>query len=230
MSTRTFEQLRWAGGPGAMGLRGRWWAAESLRLPARNEMDRTKDGLLLSVHGYGRRRTSQRQAMTSAEADALIATMPKPGGLQLYREGDWIVMAGGKTGTHALLVGPSSAERLLVHWQGFVKNQSVSMDPARGPSAALPRRLPARSDSQPSAEPPALAHVSPFARKVYLALCKAKKRSLMYGSLATTLGVGRWKTPHSYLSSALYELTSTDLVSSDNHGRYTAVCGGERKP
>ncbi len=51
--------------------------------------------------------------MTSAEADNLIATLPKPGGLRLFREGDRIVMEGGTWGVHSLSVPVSSSERLL---------------------------------------------------------------------------------------------------------------------
>jgi len=34
--------------------------------------------------------------MTTSEADNLIATLPKPSGLRLFREGDQIVMDGDK--------------------------------------------------------------------------------------------------------------------------------------
>ena len=78
--------------------------------------------------------------MTSAEADNLIATLPKPGGLQLFREGDQIVMSGGKWGPHSISAKVSSAERLLVHWKGYVENQGLSLGPgytAERPSPAL---------------------------------------------------------------------------------------------
>ena len=141
--------------------------------------------------------------MTRAEADNLIATLPKPGGLRLYREGDWIMMTGGKHGEHSLAVEPSSGQRLLIHWQGYVKNQGLSLEPVAT----------------------ALAGVSQLARSAYRALCKAKTHSLTRGSLATKLRVGRWKSySHSALSDALYELAKIGLVTSDNHGRYTAVC------
>jgi len=65
--------------------------------------------------------------MTTAEADNLIETLPKPGGLQLFREGDRIVMAGGKWGSHTLSVSASSAERLLVLWKGYVENNGHSL-------------------------------------------------------------------------------------------------------
>ena len=67
--------------------------------------------------------------MTSAEADNLIATLPKPGSLRLFREGDQIVMAGGAWGSHSLSAKVSSAERLLVHWKGYVENQGLSLGP-----------------------------------------------------------------------------------------------------
>ena len=70
--------------------------------------------------------------MTSAEADALIATLPKPGGLRLFREGDRIVMDGGKWGLHLLSVPASTGERLLVHWRGYVENQGLSLGPDYG--------------------------------------------------------------------------------------------------
>jgi hypothetical protein len=49
--------------------------------------------------------------MTNAEADNLIATLPKPGALRLYRVGDQIVM----DGAHAISAKVSSGERLLAH-------------------------------------------------------------------------------------------------------------------
>lgn len=67
--------------------------------------------------------------MTNAEADALIATLPKPGGLQLYRKGDEIVMEGGKRGGHSIRASVSSGERLLVHWKGYVENNGYSLGP-----------------------------------------------------------------------------------------------------
>ena len=65
--------------------------------------------------------------MTNTEADALISTLPQPGGLQIFREGDAIVMAGGKHGAHSINVPVSSAERLLVHWKGYVEDQGLSL-------------------------------------------------------------------------------------------------------
>ena len=53
--------------------------------------------------------------MPNAEADALISTLPQPQGLQIFREGDAIVMAGGKQGAHSIHVSVSSATRLLCH-------------------------------------------------------------------------------------------------------------------
>ena len=67
--------------------------------------------------------------MTNAEADALISTLPQPGGLQVFREGDAIVMAGGRHGPHSINVTVSSAERLLVHWKGYVEDQGLSLGP-----------------------------------------------------------------------------------------------------
>ncbi len=143
--------------------------------------------------------------MTSGEADNLIATLPKPGGLRLYREGDWIMMTGGKHGAHSIAVRPSSGERLLAHWRGYVQNQGLDLRP-RPLSAAL-------------------AGVSPLARDTYAALCGGKHRSLMRGSLARKVGVGRWKRhSHADLEEALSALARLGLVTSDNHGRYTAVC------
>jgi hypothetical protein len=65
--------------------------------------------------------------MTAAEADNLIATLPKPNGLKLFREGDQIVMSGGRWGSHSLSAKVSSAERLLTHWKGYVENQGLSL-------------------------------------------------------------------------------------------------------
>lgn len=78
--------------------------------------------------------------MTSSEADNLIETLPKPGGLRLFREGDRIVMEGGKWGAHSLSVPASSGERLIVHWRGYVENQGLSLGPGYStekPSAAI---------------------------------------------------------------------------------------------
>ena len=46
-------------------------------------------------------------AVTNAEADALIETLPKPGGLKIYRDGKFIMMAGGQTGAHSISVPAS---------------------------------------------------------------------------------------------------------------------------
>jgi len=67
--------------------------------------------------------------MTNAEADALIASLPQPGNLRLYRDGDRIVMDGGKWGAHLISVGVSSGERLLIHWKGYVENNGLSLGP-----------------------------------------------------------------------------------------------------
>jgi hypothetical protein len=142
--------------------------------------------------------------VTHTEADNLIATLPKPRGLRLYREGDWIMMAGGQ-GSHSIAVGPSSGQRLLTHWQGYVKQQGLALKPVAD----------------------VIADVSQLAREAYRALCAAKRHALMRGSLASKLRVGRWKAySHSALSDALRELAQKGLVTSDNHGRYTAVCEG----
>lgn len=142
--------------------------------------------------------------MTNTEADNLIATLPKPRGLRLYREGGWIKMEGGKHGGHSIAVGPSSGERLLIHWKGYVQNQGLSIGDT--PFAA------------------ALANMPQLARDAYRALCTAK-RGLMYGSLARKIKVGRWKSSsHAELGTALRALEDAGLVTSDNHGRYTAVC------
>lgn len=91
--------------------------------------------------------------MTTAEADNLIATLPKPGGLQLFREGDQIVMAGGRWGPHSISAKVSSAERLLVHWKGYVENQGLSLGPGyttERPSAQLvPHLKSSERDYQP---------------------------------------------------------------------------------
>ena len=78
--------------------------------------------------------------MTPKEADNLIETLPKPGSLRLFREGDQIVMDGGKTGSHSISAKVSSAERLLAHWKGYVENQGLSLGPGytmEKPSPAL---------------------------------------------------------------------------------------------
>lgn len=83
--------------------------------------------------------------MTSSEADNLIATLPKPGGLRLFREGDRIVMEGGKWGAHSLSVPASSGERLIVHWRGYVENQGLSL----GPGYTSPKQSALTADYQP---------------------------------------------------------------------------------
>jgi hypothetical protein len=70
--------------------------------------------------------------MTSVEADNLIASLPKPGGLRLFREGDRITMDGGKWGPHSLSVPVSNGQRLLAHWKGYVENQGLSLGPDYG--------------------------------------------------------------------------------------------------
>lgn len=91
--------------------------------------------------------------MTNAETDNLIATLPKPGGLQLFREGDQIVMSGGKWGPHSISAKVSSAERLLTHWRGYVENQGLSLGPGyttERPSVALvPHLKSSERDYQP---------------------------------------------------------------------------------
>jgi hypothetical protein len=71
--------------------------------------------------------------MTNSETDNLIASLPKPGGLRLFREVDRIVMDGGKWGAHTLSVGASSGERLLVHWKGYVESNGQTLGPAYSP-------------------------------------------------------------------------------------------------
>ena len=68
----------------------------------------------------------------------MITTLPKPGGIQIFREGDRIVMSGGKWGTHSIRASVSNAERLLVHWKGYVENQGLSLGPDYA-RAELPR-------------------------------------------------------------------------------------------
>jgi hypothetical protein len=91
-------------------------------------------------------RTHSKDVMTNAEADVLIATLPKPGSLRLFREGDAIVMAGGRYGSNTITTGASNAERLLVHWQGYVENNGQTLGPgytasltAAKPDTAKPR-------------------------------------------------------------------------------------------
>lgn len=72
--------------------------------------------------------------MTSAEADALIESLPKPGGLRLFREGDQIVMDGGTWGSHSISAKISSGARLLTHWKGYVENQGLTLGPGYAPT------------------------------------------------------------------------------------------------
>lgn len=67
--------------------------------------------------------------MTNAEADALIASLPQPGNLRLYRDMDRIVMEGGKWGPHLISVGVSDGARLITHWKGYVENNGLSLGP-----------------------------------------------------------------------------------------------------
>ena len=85
--------------------------------------------------------------MTTAEADNLIASLPKPGGLQLYREDDRIVMTGGKSGTHAISAKVSSGERLITHWRGFVEVNGHTLGP--GYTTAHPGVVTRERDYQP---------------------------------------------------------------------------------
>ena len=147
--------------------------------------------------------------MTNAEADNLIETLPKPGGLKIYRDGKFITMAGGKTGTHSISVPASTAERLLTHWTGYVENNGLSLGQSFD-----------RSKFDP------LAQLSRTARATYRALYDSKSRSLMRSSLAQKLGVGRVGRGKRYswseLGDALEELRRAGLVTSDSDGRYTA--------
>lgn len=85
--------------------------------------------------------------MTNSQADALIASLPKPGGLRLFRKGDQIVMEGGKWGPHSISAKVSSGERLLVHWKGYVENQGLTLGP--GYSQHLPPGASLERDYQP---------------------------------------------------------------------------------
>jgi len=86
--------------------------------------------------------------MTNTEADNLIATLPKPGGLKLFREDDRIVMDGGKWGAHTLSAKVSSAERLLVHWKGYVENQGLSLGPGYTAAHPAPALIPHLKSSE----------------------------------------------------------------------------------
>jgi hypothetical protein len=86
--------------------------------------------------------------VTNSEADALIATLPKPGSLKLYREGDQIVMDGGKWGPHSLSAKVSSAERLLVHWKGYVENQGLTLGPGYTAARPAPALIPHLKSSE----------------------------------------------------------------------------------
>ena len=91
--------------------------------------------------------------MTAAEADNLIATLPQPGGLRLYREDDRIVMDGGKWGAHAISAKVSSAERLLVHWKGYVENQGLSLGPGYSIAHPSPTLIPHLKSSDRDYQP-----------------------------------------------------------------------------
>jgi hypothetical protein len=86
--------------------------------------------------------------MTNVEADNLIATLPKPGGLRIFREGDRIVMDGGKWGAHTLSAMVSSAERLLVHWKGYVENQGLTLGPGYSIAHPAPTLIPHLKSSE----------------------------------------------------------------------------------
>ena len=94
--------------------------------------------------------------MTNTEADNLIATLPKPRGLTLFHEGDRIVMDGGKWGAHTLSAKVSSAERLLLHWRGYVENQGLTLGP--GYTTAHPRSLEEAFRGAKALNPPGLKH------------------------------------------------------------------------
>lgn len=63
--------------------------------------------------------------MTHTEADFLIAALPKPKGLQLYRERDLIVMAGGKLGVHAISASRSSGLFLSTSWRRYIERNGT---------------------------------------------------------------------------------------------------------
>lgn len=86
--------------------------------------------------------------MTNTEADNLIATLPQPKGLRIVREGTSIVMSGGKSGAHSIAVGPSSAERVLVHWQGYVENNGKTLGYL--PSKQAPKKRPPKKRRPPA--------------------------------------------------------------------------------
>jgi DNA-binding transcriptional ArsR family regulator len=149
--------------------------------------------------------------VTNAEADNLIATLPKPGGLQIYRDGQFITMAGGKHGTHSISVPASTGERLLIHWRGYVANSGHVLG----------------TDFDASKFDP-LAQLSQAARVIYRALYDSQTKSLARSSLAQKVRVGRLgrgkpkRYSWSEFSRALRELEDAGLVTSDADGRYTA--------
>src|SRR5271154_4578748 len=91
--------------------------------------------------------------MTNTEADNLIATLPKPGGLRLFRDGDRIVMDGGRAGSHAIYAGVSSAERLLAHWKGYVENQGLSLGAGYSTERPSPELIPHLKSTERDYEP-----------------------------------------------------------------------------
>jgi hypothetical protein len=64
-------------------------------------------------------------APAPTEIESLIATLPRPAGLELAIAGEWIVMSGGRWGAHQLAVSASSAARVLAHWRGYCENNGA---------------------------------------------------------------------------------------------------------
>lgn len=73
--------------------------------------------------------------MTGKEADYLIATLPRPDGFQIYRDGgEWIHMIGPQGTTDEMSVY-NSAEQMLRRWNAFVTQHAAPA--AEGPVPAV---------------------------------------------------------------------------------------------
>ncbi len=82
--------------------------------------------------------------MTNEEAAALFATLPVPSGLSISINEDWIQF-NGPTGPHSLSISVSSAERVRLHWYGYVEIATgIKLEKPAAPAAPE-----TKSDLQP---------------------------------------------------------------------------------
>ena len=162
--------------------------------------------------------------MTNAEADALIATLPQPGRLRLRREGDKIVMEGGKGGSHAIRVSTSSGERLLVHWKAYVETSQQTLGSDYAPPVTAhpesvvlgsPARAPTRQRRRrgSNSRPPPDVYARDLIRR--------------YGSRAAQIASNRYDAAETEATAAYYEQVLTEIGRAR---RAVAIIAGQESP